>query len=178
MKIVEDFNIESESESDEDSSTSSMVLRETTGEKFAATTTKTIHTTQERRSSPSFNETEVSNRIKMELDEDEDEEYSEIGPALDRIVDATKNEPPDDYAEEAPGRPPFDQLAESEMCRVYETLAEVKPPPGILPLPAGAMGELMLRFRWRILTTVSFVSLLRRSVSNKMLNCQLWTLGC
>ena len=163
MKLVEDFSIASESDSDEDSiASSNMAGREriiTVGLPPPAATTRTF---RDSRSSSSFNETEVSNRIKKEAEEEETgsnyEEYAEQGPPQDRLVDWTKSEPPDDYAEEEERRRPAGQMVASEMCWIYETLAEVKPPPGLLPIPTfaaagGGDDELTEpRFRWRMLS--------------------------
>ncbi len=177
MKLLEDFNLEPESESDNDSVDSSRTA-------LSMTTVTSVTAALDRRPLSSFQETEVSNRIKMEVDEYD--EYTELGRLADKNADLAKPEPSDDghYGNEEP-RLHFDSLAASEMCRVYETLAEVKPPPGIVPLTASEPrdeAEHRFRLRWRMLPPVCRHVFLHCSVilrvSNKGLRCQNVTVPC
>jgi hypothetical protein len=134
MQIVEDFNIESEIESDGESVTSinSAALH------FTITAATAADPPTSRRVSTSAGQIELAEGIKEEIiDHAEEvqsrgihcEELAVQGSQQDRLMDWTKREPPDEYTAVREGQ------AAAEMCWVYETLAEVKPPPGILPLP-------------------------------------------
>ena len=92
MKLVEDFSIASESDSDEDSiASSNMAGREriiTVGLPPPAATTRTF---RDSRSSSSFNETEVSNRIKKEAEEEVEEQATARQVRRRRRAPTTKN---------------------------------------------------------------------------------------
>ena len=151
MKILEDFSLASESESDDNDSAAD---REST------TLTRTSMTSSERPCIPrrrfsvaSLNETEVSgsqNRIKMELESEE--EYAELGPSNN--ITMPKVEP----LEEGHF---VDSLEDREMCRVYyDSLTEVKPPVGIMPFTEEGEGEMPhLRFTWRTFLLVGTLHL-------------------
>jgi hypothetical protein len=148
MKILEDFSLASESESDDNDSAAD---REST---TLTTTTRTSMTSSERPCIPrrrfsvaSLNETEVSgsqNRIKMELESEE--EYAELGPSNN--ITMPKVEP----LEEGHF---VDSLEDREMCRVYyDSLTEVKPPVGIVPFTEEEGEMPHLRFTWRMFLLV------------------------